>query len=195
MRLHRRNVATTWTGLVICAAGMLGCQREAPTAAPPIVIDARDKPAATGAAEGRDAGAAGVRDAAARDAAVARDAAAEHPERCEVEMFGSVKPPPGKKIPIYVYVSDGDCLADGAHILGRAQVSENNHNFFVEVFSRWAADLTVCAAAQERPDRPSKLYVKASGKYHAEATGEIGFTHIDMELKPGPAHKFAAPTP
>ena len=66
---------------------------------------------------------------------------------------------------------------------------------FIEVFSRWGADLTVCAAVSKEPGAPSTVYGKADSKFHAEAVGEIMIPKISFELKKGPRHVFPAVRP
>jgi hypothetical protein len=114
-----------------------------------------------------------------------------HPEVCEVEMFGDFKLPklaPGQHA--YAFVAqDSDCLAPNAHILGHNQLAENGQ-LFIEVFSRWGADLTLCVAIANDPSQPSTYYGKAPGKFHAEAAGEVMFPKITFDLKPGKKHVF-----
>jgi hypothetical protein len=93
--------------------------------------------------------------------------------------------PPGQA---FVYVFEGDCLAPSGTKLGRAMVLDGG-KFFIEVFSSWGADLTVCAAVEDR-DRSSVLYGKAPRSYHAEAIGEVELKDVVVALKPGPARSF-----
>lgn len=118
-------------------------------------------------------------------------AAAAPSERCEVEFTGQVsgtsKLPPGSNT--WVYAADGDCLAKDAHILGAMRASDQG-SFAIEVFSRWGADLTLCAAVAPTPESPSKLYGKLTRKFHAEKRGEIMFEKVQIGLKAGPEHTF-----
>jgi len=111
-------------------------------------------------------------------------------------MFGEVKFPKlaaGQSAFVYV-AQDSDCLAKNAHILGSNKLTDDGH-LFIEVFSRWGADLTVCAAVATDAGSPSTLYGKAEGKFHAEAVGEVMIPKINFALKPGPKHVFPAPRP
>lgn len=132
---------------------------------------------------------------AASAPAVPAPPAPAHPKTCEVEMGGLLQFPKGQvpaKGTTYVYVADNDCLAADAHVLGRSQASKEG-SFFIEVFPRWGADLTLCAAHEVAPGQPSKLYGKAAGPMHAEATGEVTFGNLRIAMRPGAAHRFPAP--
>ena len=125
----------------------------------------------------------------------------EKPSLCEIEFEGKVKNadklPPKHRFWIFVAQGKADCLDPAAHIIGRTVTSATGE-FSFEVFSDWAQDITFCAAAlpgqeqAEGMDKPSTLYGKASGSYHAEAMGEIVWKQIDVVVKPGPAHVFPA---
>lgn len=124
----------------------------------------------------------------------ATDAAKPAPaanQRCEVEFTGTVtgagKLPPGSST--WVYAADGDCLAKDSHILGAMRASDQG-SFAIEVFSRWGADLTLCAAVGQTPESPSVRYGKVSRKFHAAATGEIMFEKVQIPLKNGTEHSF-----
>ncbi|MFO0573113.1 MAG: hypothetical protein U1A78_03875 [Polyangia bacterium] len=115
---------------------------------------------------------------------------------CEVEFKGTVKVP--KKLPpthkVWVYIGQGDCLAKEPHILGITQLGPDG-SFIGEVFSRWGADVTFCAAAAEAKDKPSTLYGKLKTSYHTEAVGEIELKDLAITLQPGPARSFPAERP
>jgi hypothetical protein len=123
----------------------------------------------------------------------------EKPSTCEIEFEGKVKNvdklPPKHRFWIFVAQGKTDCLDPGAHIIGRT-VTRPSGEFSFEVFSDWGQDITFCAAAlpgqeqAEGMDKPSTLYGKATGSYHAEATGEIIWKQIEITVKPGPAHTF-----
>lgn len=111
-------------------------------------------------------------------------------------MFGEFKLPklaPGEQVFVHV-AQDSDCLSPAAHILGNAKLTDDGH-MFIEVFSRWGADLTVCVAVSKGPNLPSTLYGKSPTKYHAEALGEVMIPKISFDLKPGPKRVFPAPRP
>ena len=111
-------------------------------------------------------------------------------------MFGEFKLPklaPGEHAFAYV-AQDSDCLANNAHILGSNKLTDDGH-MFIEVFSRWGADLTVCVAISKEAGGPSTMYGKAEGKFHAEAVGEVMIPKISFELKRGPKHVFPAARP
>lgn len=116
-----------------------------------------------------------------------------HPERCEVEIAGVLVYPPGPRPPgqALVYVADNDCLADDAHVLGRAKVAAEG-TFFIEVFARWGADLTVCAAHPESDGGEAALRGQAIGRFHAEAAGEVTFPGLKITLLRGASHKIPA---
>jgi hypothetical protein len=120
-----------------------------------------------------------------------------NPKLCEVEFQGTVKYagklPPGHRW--FVFAAQGDCLAKDAHILGFTPTNTPEGGFFGEVFSKWGADLTFCAAAAESHDKPSTLYGKATGTYHAEKTGEVEFKGLVLSPKPGPKKIFPAYRP
>ncbi len=109
-------------------------------------------------------------------------------------MIGDLKVPPlaaGEHVFAYV-AQDSDCLAKDAHIIGSNKVTDDGH-MFIEVFSRWGADLTVCAAISKELGAPTTVYGKAEGKFHAEAVGEIMIPKISFELKKGPKHVSPLP--
>ena len=110
---------------------------------------------------------------------------------CEVEFFGSVKYnkplPPGQKF--WVYAVQGDCLGKNPHVLGTTPVNPEGR-FGFEVFSAWGVDLSFCAGLAESVDKPLTVYGKATGKYHAEAEGEVVFRDIEITAKPGPSRTF-----
>lgn len=112
-------------------------------------------------------------------------------QRCEVEFTGTItgagKLPPGSST--WVYAADGDCLAKDSHILGAMRASDQG-SFAIEVFSRWGADLTLCAAVGQTPESPSVRYGKVARKFHAAATGEIMFEKVQISLKNGAEHTF-----
>ena len=111
-------------------------------------------------------------------------------------MFGEFKLPKlAANQKAFAYVAqDSDCLAKDAHILGTNPLTNDGH-MFIEVFSRWGADLTVCVAVATDSGAPSTYYGKAPGKFHAEGVGEVMIPKISFELKPGPKHVFPTPRP
>lgn len=123
-------------------------------------------------------------------------APAPHPDTCEVEMVGQLVLP--DKLPpnphLAVYVVDGDCAADGARPVARWEATLKGV-FTGEVFTRWGADLTVCAAVEDKPGAPTTMWGKADGVFHAEKTGEVVFTDFKVPLSPRPKHTFAPPLP
>lgn len=111
-----------------------------------------------------------------------------HPALCEVEMGGMVKGIPTGKF-ANIIVSDQDCLAPGARLLGRSGVTREG-KFFYEVYTKWGSDLTVCIAVESEPGKPSTVYGKAPRALHAEAAGEVEFKDLEITIAPGPAHVF-----
>lgn len=132
--------------------------------------------------------------AASASASAATSAApAKHPPTCEVEVFGKVDLKGTKGDP-FVYVAQDDCLNEKAQMLGREKIKADG-SFFIEVFSKWGGDITICAAV-ERPDGTSELYGQATneaGKFHTEAIGEVTFEKVAIPLKKGPPKKLARP--
>jgi len=117
---------------------------------------------------------------------------AKHSETCEVEIFGKVILPQGlpKGRKTIVYVAQDDCLADNAQILGHIDAGIDG-SIVIEVFPKWGSDITICAALDEGPGKPSTIYGKAKGKFHAEAEGEVTFPDVKVEVEKGkPAHVF-----
>jgi hypothetical protein len=107
-------------------------------------------------------------------------------QSCEVEITGKVTP---FKPDTFVYVSEGDCLdEDPKKVLGRAVVLDTG-KFFIEVFTGWGADITICAAVGEA----STLYGKAPRTYHAEANGEIYVNDVAIALAKGAPKTFGLP--
>ncbi|MDW8283754.1 MAG: hypothetical protein RMK29_18785 [Myxococcales bacterium] len=149
---------------LLCSV-LSACRREAPA----VVLDARPPP----------------------DLAPAAPAAPQHPPMCEVEIMGQVVLP--RTVPkgtqATIVVAQGDCLAPDARVLGRARSAQDGR-FFIEVFSDWGADLSVCAAVEPVEGQPVRVYGKAAGTFHAEAEGEVIFRDVRVELKPGPPHAF-----
>ena len=122
-------------------------------------------------------------------------AAPAHPEKCEVEIGGVVRYPDGKAPPgkaVVLVAENGDCLKEGAKILGQVAVQPEG-TFFIEVFSRWGADLTICAAHLAPGADRSTLRGKASGAFHAEAVGEVTFSSLKIDLRKAPPLRIPAP--
>jgi hypothetical protein len=103
-------------------------------------------------------------------------------------MSGSVKGVPAGKFANLI-ISDEDCLSPTARIIGRSGVSAEG-KFFYEVYVRWGTDLTICSAVEPVAGKPTTLYGKAAGPFHAEASGEVEFKKVEIVLAPGPAHSF-----
>lgn len=145
----------------------------------------------TAAATAKPAAAATAKPAGPADSSkpAASPAKPAHPPSCEVELTGKIIGPLPAGMTYWVYVAEGDCLAKNAKILGTMRGSEAG-SFGIEVFSRWGADLTVCASAAKTPDSPTKLYGKLPRILHAEATGEVMFEKLEIKLKPGPERVF-----
>lgn len=114
-----------------------------------------------------------------------------HPENCEVEFFGQVSPVDAKlPLPI-VFASTEDCIAPTGKNIGQTQTQPDG-KFFLEVFVKWGSDLTLCAFQPQAggPEKPTKLYGKAAGPFHAEKSGEVEFKDTKIELKSGAARPF-----
>lgn len=203
--------------LVFAACGFIaGCPSNKPTAvstdkqavpavsAPPVTGNTTPPPAAPTAVTAAPAAKADVVPAATTNPApttippTAATAATAQPappvtskKTCEVEFFGSVKYnkplPPGQKF--WVYAVQGDCLAKNPHVLGATPVNPEGR-FGYEVFSAWGVDLSFCAGLAESAHKPLTVYGKATGKYHAEAEGEVVFRDIEITAKPGPIRTF-----
>jgi hypothetical protein len=206
--------------VLVSVAGVVGCDQPkeggaaaptaaapAPTAAAPAPPAAAPAPAAAAPAPAAAApagapaapAAAAAAPAAAAPAAAAPAAAAAappaHPASCEVEVFGEFKTT--AQLPAkhswFTYVSDGDCLAKGANILGRSVITAPP-KFGTEVFAPWGSNLTVCIVAEEAPGKPAVLYGKAKAPLHAEGTGEVTFHNIAVDVQKGPTHTFPKPS-
>ncbi|MCS6898361.1 MAG: hypothetical protein RMJ98_01070 [Myxococcales bacterium] len=114
-----------------------------------------------------------------------------HPDVCEVEFFGQVKPVDPKLPPPVVFVSYTDCLAPTTGNIGQTSTQPDG-KFFLEVFVKWGSDLTLCAfqPTKEGAEKPTKLYGKAAGPFHAEKEGEVEFKDVQIELKNGTPQTF-----
>lgn len=114
-----------------------------------------------------------------------------HPDVCEVEFFGQVKPVDPKLPPPVVFASYTDCLAPTTRNIGQTSTQPDG-KFFLEVFVKWGSDLTLCAfqPAAGGEEKPTKLYGKAAGPFHAEKEGEVEFKDVQIELKSGTARTF-----
>lgn len=131
---------------------------------------------------------------AAAKAGATPAAAAAHPPSCEVEFFGKITTalPAGQQF--WVYIADGDCLAKDATILGTAHANDQG-GFSIEVFSKWGAKLSMCAAASAGADKPSTLYGKVARSFPAEKTGEIIYDKVEVKLRKGAPHTFPPANP
>jgi hypothetical protein len=121
-------------------------------------------------------------------ASATASAAAGHSDTCEVEIFGKVTNiPKGKKA--IVYVAQNDCLAEDAQILGHTEAGSDGA-IVIEVFPKWGTDITICAGVDEGEGKPTTMYGKAKGDFHAEAEGEVTFNEVKIELQKGKPHVF-----
>ncbi|MCU0658400.1 MAG: hypothetical protein MUF64_25020 [Polyangiaceae bacterium] len=175
------------SGLAVAALGLLACN-ESPPAPAPAAPSASARPRVAPAAS------ASIKPAMAPPASAS--APRVHPEICEVEFFGQVGPVDPKKPAPVVFASYGDCLAPGAGNIGQTS-PEPNGKFFLEVFVKWGSDLTLCSYQPAAPgsDKPTKLYGKAAGPFHAESEGEVEFKNVQIEMKEGPPKTFAKVKP
>lgn len=186
---------TPLRALFLGIALLPACKRQDRTL-PPIVIDVRDRAAEHPLAPTPPAPA-----AAPPPATLAVNPGQAHPPVCEVEMFGDVK---YKGQPVtrgrlkggtpMVYVADNDCLGKNVHTIGHIAVTDQGR-FFVEMFSKWGADLTICAALEPAEGKPARIYGKAAGPHHAEAMGEVLFKDVLIEMKDGPPRVFPRAVP
>jgi hypothetical protein len=112
-----------------------------------------------------------------------------------VEIAGQVKPPKGAagKARTVILVAENDCLAPDARIIGRALALPKNGKFSMEVFSKWGADLTVCAAVEDKPGKPITVYGKSAKVIHAEQAGEIVVSDVVIPLERKPAAPLNMP--
>jgi hypothetical protein len=113
--------------------------------------------------------------------------------RCEVEFRGKVVGLRDKEI-AKLYIADDDCLAPSAHLLGTFSTRPDG-TYFAEVFSKWGADLSICAAISPIEGKPATRYGKAAGKFHAEKTGEVEFNDVVIVLAVAPPKVFAKLNP
>ena len=87
----------------------------------------------------------------------------------------------------------GGCAADDARVLGTARKARAG-GYMIEVFADWGTALSVCAAVDEGPGKPTTWYGKAPGERIAEGDGEVVFNDVVVELKQGEPHVFPAAT-
>jgi hypothetical protein len=128
--------------------------------------------------------------AAGLSASASASAGAGHSDTCEVEIFGKVNLPKdlpkGKKV--IVYVAQDDCLSDTAQILGHVEAGAMDGSIVIEVFPKWGTDVTICAGVDEGEGKPTTMYGKAKGTFHAEAEGEVTFADVKIDLAKGKPH-------
>jgi hypothetical protein len=185
--------------IVLAGLPVAGCDKPAPPATSKPSVAPAAAPAAPVAAPAAPAAPSGPSGSSSSPSGPSGSSSSPvflHPDQCEVEMFGEFKLPKlAANQKAFAYVAqDSDCLAKDAHILGTNQLTNDGH-MFIEVFSRWGADLTVCVAVATDSGAPSTYYGKAPGKFHAEGVGEVMIPKISFELKPGPKHVFPTPRP
>lgn len=175
------RLALTAAAVVVLSLGGPGCKEDKAPAPP------SSTPAPPASASAKVAASAAPSVAPSASASVA----AGHSETCEVEIFGKVNLPKdlpkGKKV--VIYVAQDDCLADNAQILGHIEAGATGE-IVIEVFPKWGTDVTICAAADEGEGKPTTLYGKAKGKFHAEAEGEVTFADVKIDLEKGKPHVF-----
>ena len=114
-----------------------------------------------------------------------------HPPLCEVEVFGRVQGA-SPTTAATIFLSDGDCLAPGAHMLGASPAAKDG-SFRVEVFAPWGSDVSICAAMIPADGKAATSYGKASGTFHAEQLGEVVFREVEIAMKTGAPKTFARP--
>lgn len=169
--------------LLLALGSFLGCKEEPAKVEPAAAASAKVTPSAAPSASA-PASAAPVASASA-------SAKPAHSETCEVEIFGKVvippKAPKGSKF--MIYVAQNDCLADDAEILGHVEAGVDGA-IVIEVFPKWGTDITICAALDRGEGKPTTLYGKAKGPFHAEAAGEVTFADLKIELAEGKPHVF-----
>lgn len=182
--------------LAIAVAAPLGCKEEAPPAPSP---PAATTPAAPTAPASPPTTPPSTTVPTAPAAAAQDGGAATRPASCEVEVRGVVKRPASSvKAPNPItFIAIGDCLDPSAKVLGRGGTTfttkPTEGMFFLEVFAPWGSDLSLCAAVEPAPGKPSTLYGKVDRPMHAAATGEVTFNDLVVELEPGPPKKFVDP--
>lgn len=160
--------------LTLAAVMVIGCKEPAKDAPPPVASTPTTASATA--------------PASAPTAGLSASAAPKHSETCEVEIFGKVNNmPKGKKV--IVYVAQDDCLSDNAQILGHVDAGAEG-SIVIEVFPKWGTDVTICAGVDEGEGKPTTMYGKAKGTFHAEEEGEVTFADVKIDLQKGKPHVF-----
>jgi hypothetical protein len=198
--LRRRPRAARPLGLaLVLALGSLvqpACRREP---ARVLVIDARTPTPAQPAAQAPAATQAPAPLPAADPAPAAAPAPTEAPKPAAatpggdaaVEITGAIQLPPGasQRQRFVAMIALGDCLSEGAKLLRRVPITDDG-TFFSVVFAAPGSTLTVCAAAEAAPGKPTALYGKVDKSLAIGPAGEQEFRDLSVVLAPSPTHTF-----
>lgn len=105
----------------------------------------------------------------------------------EIALAAGVSPPKS----LFVYVTKGDCLADGAALARRLPVTENG-TFLVHLIAMPGDEFSVCAAAAPAADGTTSLYGKAATPVRVTVEREQSIHDLKIDLRPSPPHRFPA---
>ena len=121
---------------------------------------------------------------AAPSPAVAKPAAPPPlPERAEVEIGGTVTPPPKGKEHATVWITDGPCWQPGTRAFGTTNATGDR--FWVEVMVPQGTNLWVCAALGD-PSKPVEVYGQGTrAPLLGKGAGEIPYMGIEVPLEKG----------
>ena len=108
-------------------------------------------------------------------------------ERNVIAIASEVSPPKS----LFVYVTKGDCLADGATLARRLPVTENG-TFLVHLIAMPGDEFSVCAAAAPGADGTTRLYGKAATPVRVSAERDQSISDLKIDLRPSPPHRFPA---
>lgn len=105
----------------------------------------------------------------------------------EIAIAPEVSPPKS----LFVYVTKGDCLADGAVLARRLPVTENG-TFLVHLIAMPGDEFSVCAAAAPGADGTTRLYGKGATPLRISAERDQSIHDLKIDLRPSPPHRFPA---
>lgn len=109
-----------------------------------------------------------------------------------VEITGSIELPPGPTpaAPRVVLITVDDCLAPGAKVLRRVPVTDED-TFFAVIFAVPGSTLSVCAAAESAPGKPTAIYGKSSKPLVVGGAAAQEFRELSVVLLAGAPRVFS----